>query len=181
MPPLETIAAFSSILTPFILVGLGALGWWIRSRIEHERALEQALHEDRIMVYYRLLEPYVIVFTAEAYVAQKYNGKTKEQAFMDLVLSVDYREAGIKLALTGTDQVIRAYNGLSQFYFQHGGDLAIVLGDERTAYTDQLLHLFATFLLEIRRSMGNEHTELQPIETLRFLINDIDKYMQEGP
>src|ERR1051325_9206364 len=90
---LQYIAAIGSIATPILVLILTALGWTIRNRIERARQLEEKLREDRIQIYYEILEPFIIILTKdEAFTAEKaYRGKAKDQIAIEKVISLKYR------------------------------------------------------------------------------------------
>ena len=72
---LDTISAIATLVTPFLLLGLGGLGWLIKSKIQASQAkagsrdsrireLEDKLRENRITTYNAILEPFFLLFTS---------------------------------------------------------------------------------------------------------------------
>ena len=71
---------------------------------------------------------------------------------------------GFKLALMGSDGVLKAYNDLMQYFYKVQGNTD----------TKIIIPLLGTFLLEIRRGMGNVSTGVNNLEMLEWLIKDIN-------
>jgi hypothetical protein len=175
------VTAISSIVTPFLILILAGIGWLIRSSIEVERQketkeierikeLEDKLRDDRIEIYNALLEPFFILFTTDAVFSQdpKYKGKKKDELSIGKMLTVDYRKVGFKLSLLADDSVVRSYNQLMQFFYQAEENT-----DELEIKTSHWIKLLADLLLEIRKSMGNQTTELSNWEMLEWFMTDI--------
>ena len=166
---LDTITAIGAIATPVLLALLAGLGWLLKQSFERSqlrqlnqaarvRELEDKLREDRIETYNALLEPFFLLFTSEAAYSQdpKYKGKKKDEMAISRMLSVEYRKIGFKLSLVASDEVVRAYNALMQFFYHDDGDASAVL-----VKTSVWVKLLADLLLKVRRSMGNEATTLE--------------------
>ncbi len=177
---IQLFIAIGSVTTPILLVVFSAVGWAIKRKIEsgqrseeRVRKLEEELREDRLKIYIEVLEPFVIIFTKdEGLAAEKaYKGKKKEELAKDKILSMSYRQTVFKLSLFASDEVIRSYNDLMQFFYTQT-ELPSSAPQETTA---QLMYLFGGFLLAIRRSVGNENTNLDNLEMLEWLISDIKR------
>jgi len=175
-----------AVVTPLLVLVLTGLGWHIKSKFETSRArdaraeerirqLEDKLREDRIETYNLLLEPFFVLFTADAVFSQdpKYKGKRKDQLSIGKMLTVEYRRVGFKLALLADDAVVRAYNRLMQFFYKgaHEG----LQEEELLVRTSQWIELLSQLLLEIRRSMGNAGTELTNWEMIEWFMSEADK------
>jgi hypothetical protein len=173
---LDVITAVGAIATPILVLVLGGLGWVIKSRIEKSIKQEEALRADRVAVYNQVLEPFIIMFMKEEFLRSdpKYKGKTKDMAIGETINSVSYRQAAFRLALMGSDSVLRAFNELMQFFYQPGVDVVIKSDPKRS------MELLGDFLLEIRKSVGNETTTIQNLEMLEWFINDIRKFKKNG-
>lgn len=153
-----------AILVP-LLMGLGGfIAWIIKSKVEELRAIEERLREQRRTVYAKLIEPYVQLFADP-------KGAGKAKALQSIV-SYDYRRNAFDLNLLGSDEVIRAYNALMMHVYEA----------DRTGQRDpkELMPLFGTLLLELRKSLGNKRTQLAPIDMLRGMIKDIDQALGLG-
>lgn len=161
-PEVDVPNWIDALVIPFLL-GLGALAsWFIRSWVEHRRALEAQLANQRRQTYAEILDPYIKVFV-------KANMDDPEtQAEIERVLtSYEYRRAFFDLGLFGSDDVVRSYNALMQYTFKHDGsqqrDVAI-----------EMLRLWGKLLLSIRRE-GNPGTKLTEWEMLEGMIKDIER------
>lgn len=180
---LDTISAVATLVTPVLLVVLGGIGWLIQNKIGTSQAkqdvqtarireLEDKLREDRIKTYNALLEPFFLLFTSDASFAQdkKYKGKEKNDLAISRMLSVEYRQTGFKLSLVASDEVIRAYNRLMQFFYHSEADARPL--EEKMVHW---IALMGTLLLEIRKSMGNESSKLDRWEMIEWFMQDAPK------
>lgn len=170
---LDYLTAVGSVATPILVLILTAVGWKLRQSVERERELEDKLREDRINTYNLILEPFIILFMTEAaWAMDKANrGKDKGEIATAKMLSLEYRKYAFKLSLVGSDPVVLAYNDLMQFFY---------LQSEITASTEEklkkMMSLLGTFLLEIRRSMGNETTKLSNLQMLEWFMQDARRW-----
>jgi hypothetical protein len=177
---LDTISAIATLVTPVLLVILGGIGWLIQNRMEASHArqeaqaariaeLEDKLREDRITTYNALLEPFFLLFTSEAAFAldPKFKNKKKDEIALSRMLSVEYRQVGFKLSLVANDSVVRAYNKLMQFFYHTDEDARLI--EEKTSHW---IDLMGTLLLEIRKSMGNQSSDLDRWEMIEWFMKD---------
>jgi len=166
------LTVFGAVATPLLVAVLGALGWRLRTRIERQIDLERKLRDDRIEIYSHILEPFIVVFMSDA--AWKSDPKNKNRDKNDLgarqILSLDYRKTGFRLALLGSDGVVKAYNELMQYFF------AAPEGKADEKHVVGMLERIGTLLLEIRKSMGNETTTLDRWAMLEWFITDARKH-----
>jgi hypothetical protein len=169
---LPYLTAIGSIATPILVLALTALGWRLRRRLERRLELEDKLRDDRIETYNDILEPFVILFTSdEAWKIDPENrNKDKNALAMQTMLSLEYRRKAFKLSLVASDSVVGAYNNLMQFFFQRAGH------DPSEADIKEMLSLMGAFLLEIRRSVGNESTRLDNWQMLEWFLTDARQY-----
>ena len=136
--------------------------------MDRVQELEEKLREDRIKIYNDILEPFIILLTkAEGLPNTKeYRGKTNIEAGSEKALSFEYKQTAFKLSLIGSDDVLRSFNNLMQYFYN----------EDTKKNSKEFMVLFGTLLLEIRKSVGNQNTDLEPLEMLEFLITDIRKY-----
>lgn len=170
---LDYLAALGSIATPMLVLVLTAIGWNLRRRVERQLELEDKLREDRITTYNHILEPFIILLMSDAaWQHDKQNrGKVKSEIATGKMLSLEYRKIAFKLSLIGSDAVVLAYNDLFQhFYSQSGTSIA---SEENVKI---MMGLLGRFLLEIRRSMGNEATRLNQWQMLEWFMTDARKW-----
>ena len=152
-------------LSPLLLVVGGIVTWFIRSRYEAQKAIEERLHGEHRRVYADILEPYTELFAS----LSRGGGVSKEVE--EKITSKDYRKAIFELGLLGSDGVVRAYNDLMQYFFKLGSD------EKPDMY--ETMGLWGTLRLEIRKSLGNKKTKLSAFDMLRGEIKDIDKFPNE--
>lgn len=170
---IDYLSAIGSIATPVIVLLLTAVGWKYRKSFERKIELEEKLRTDRIEIYNAILEPFIILLmTDAAWQSDKKNkGKDKEALATSQMLSLDYRKLAFKLSLIANDAVVRSYNNLMQYFYNHANEA----GTPSTGKLKEIMSLLGTFLLEIRRSMGNETTELDSWAMLEWFMSDARK------
>jgi len=166
---LDYLSAVGAIATPVLILFLTSVGWKLRQSVERRNELEDKLREDRIHTYNQILEPFIIILMPDAAWEQDPKNKNKNKGDLATakMLSLEYRNYGFKLALVGSDSVVEAYNNLMQFFFAQGGNSI----PSRT-HIKQMLELLGTFLLEIRKSMGNETTKLTNWQMLEWFFKE---------
>lgn len=161
------------------LLFLGAAAtYFSQRRIEQLKAEKQALaaaqarlHEaelrlrdERRRVYLKVLDPYIEVLQALG------TGLPAGEANRRLG-SIDHRKAAFELKLTGTDEVVRAFNEFARYIIdsrQHASDPPGVI-----------LRHWAVLLQAIRRSVGEPSTTITPREMLLDWVADIDTVFPE--
>lgn len=182
---LALITAIGSVVTPVMVLILAGLGWTVRQSFERNqereiylRELEEKLREDRIDIYNKILEPFIILLTSDTAFEneKKYENTTKEKVATNLMLSIDYRQTGFKLALMGSDDVVRAYNDLMQFFYgQENAEQESTQITNKEDRTLTIFNLLGRFLLKIRKSVGNRQSKLDNLEMLEWMIKDMRK------
>lgn len=190
---LDIISVIVSAATPILILILTGIGWVIGDRIkrqtdqerqqfeiqqkneDHYRQLEESLRPERVDLYNKILEPFIVALTKDSIISQdkRFRGKTADGAVNSLVLSLDYKTTSFQLALIGSDSVVRAFNKLMQHLYKN------TQGNNTSESSERLMKLLGEFLLEIRRSVGNENTELDNLEMLEWLITDIQQYRSD--
>jgi len=171
---LAYVTATGAVLTPIFVAVLGVIGLKMRAKLDRHFELEKQLREDRIEIYNDMLEPFVILFMSKE--AWKIDPKNKNKngdknlLAQQTLSSFDYRRKAFKMSLVGSDTVVMAYNNLMQYFFQRGDYSE---EDLSSAEIKKVMELVGRFLLEIRRSMGNEATKLDHWQMLEWFIKDI--------
>jgi hypothetical protein len=193
---IQVVTAIGAVATPIlilILTGIGrGIGMRLERRLEREDKLRERqlvredrlldrqlelqdkLREDRITTYNKILEPFVIFLTTDAAwkVDPKNKSRDKNTVAQQALLSLEYRREAFKMSLVGSDGVVASYNDLMQYFYQlgTGGE---TMGVDRVKDISRLL---GRFLLEIRKSMGNEATELDHWQMLEWFMVDARAY-----
>lgn len=129
------------------------------------------MREDRIKVYYGILEPFILLLmTKTAWESEPKNrGKDKDQLATRMLLSLEYRQLAFRLSLIGSDAVVNAYIELTRYFTSR--DPSVPAGREEARMTIRLL---SQFLLEIRRSMGNDQTTINQRQMVEWFVADKD-------
>lgn len=168
---IDFVAAFGSAFTPVVVVVftliLTIIGWKYRQSLERSLKLEEQLRADRVEIYKRILDPFIIMFMSDAAWAAdpKNKSKDKNASAIALMMSVDYRKTSFHLSLIGSDGVVTAHSNLFQYMY-----------NTSDYDTQKVMSLLGNFLLEIRKSMGNESTSLDNWGMLKWFITDISKF-----
>ena len=76
--------------------------------------------------------------------------------------------------MIGADEVVRSFNAVMQYIFQFDAN-----GGEKPD-ARELMRLWGSFLLEIRKNVGNPKSQLTAVDMLRGQIKDIDAFMGPG-
>ena len=172
---IQIVTAIGAIATPILLAILSAVGWQLRRKVERRIELENQLRGDRIAIYNDIIEPFVILLmTEEAWSQDKKNkGRNKNKAAIQQMLSLEYRRRGFQMSLMGSDEVVRSYNALLQYFYGQSDK------PENFSLPDVLL-LLGEFLLEIRKSMGNEMTQLEAWDMIEWWMKDARALREQG-
>ncbi|WP_024333387.1 hypothetical protein [Desulfotignum balticum] len=171
---IDYLTAISSLATPILVLLLTAVGWKYRQSMERKIKLEEKLRDDRIEIYNKILEPFVILLMSDAAWNSNPKNKNKDKNIIatSQMLSLEYRQVSFKLSLMGSDEVVTSFNNLFQHFYNQSEE-------EQKARTKTnlkgMMVLLGTFLLEIRRSMGNESTKLDNWAMLEWFITDARK------
>lgn len=129
------------------------------------------MREDRIAVYHGILEPFILLLmTKAAWDSEPKNrGKNKDEVAARMLLSLEYRQLAFRLSLIGSDPVVSAYVRLVTYFSSR--DSSLPAGREEARMTIELL---SKFLLEIRRSMGNEQTTITQRQMVEWFVAEKD-------
>ena len=175
---IDIATAIGAIATPILVLVLGGIGWRIRTSLERRFELEDNLREDRIEAYNDILEPFVILFMSDAAWKSDPKNKSRDKNLIaqQKLLSLEYRRKAFKMSLVGLEEVVTTYNDLMQYFFQRVDkvDQSVTKHDVK-----EMISLVGKFLLEIRRSMGNETTKLDHWQMLEWFITDARRYRSE--
>ena len=169
-----------SLIIPALLLIGGLIGglvvWTYRQSLERKMRLEQDLRGDRVDLYYQIIEPFVLLLTSsDAWT--KDNGKMA----MSMLASVAYRTAAFKLRLVANDNVLRTYDRLMEYFAQASADAAEGVSQGRRETTIDRL---GGFLLAIRKSIGNEATEMTRPEMVEWILSHdavVNQKARESP
>lgn len=169
---LDYLTAFGAITTPILVLVLTGIGWKVRRSFDRQLELEDKLRDKRIETYNHILEPFIILLMSDAAWSQdsKNKGKDKGEHALKQLLSLEYRRQGFRLSLVGTDEVVRSYNNLMQFFYAMGDSATPTDGNLKS-----MMSLLGQFLLEIRKSTGNESSGLTNWEMLEWFMTDARK------
>jgi hypothetical protein len=170
---LDFVTAIGSIATPIIVLIISSIGWKAKNRIERKMDLDNKLRNDRIEIYNKILEPFIILLMSDAaWESDKKNkGKDKGAFATSTMLTLEYRHHGFMLALMANDSVVKAYNNLMQYIYNM--EEAKKAGN--IDFLKDMMELLGNFLIEIRKSMGNETTNLDCWDMCEWWMSDTRK------
>ena len=171
---IDYVVAVGAVATPLLVLVLSAIGWKFRQSIERRVTLEDKLRDDRIEIYNQILEPFIILLMNDTAWASdpKNKGKNREKTVTSKMLSLEYRKVSFKLSLIGSDPVVIAFNNLMQYSYNDSGNNPT----NSSKNPKEIMSLLGAFLLEIRKSMGNESTRIDNWGMLEWFITDIKKF-----
>ena len=191
---LDILTAIGSLVTPILIVVVSSAFLVIQRRIEagqkreealHQRALrlEEQIREERVDIYLDVLEPFVLMFAKDTSTGGRPSRRkvTSQQTAEEKLLSPEYRKAVFNLLLFASDDVARAFNSLMQTFYKMPSDSETSVTAEGTQPTaiDGVV-AFGAFLLEVRKSIGNEGSALDKIEMLEWMITDIESLREQS-
>lgn len=167
---LEYLSAIGSVATPILVLLLTGVGWSIRNKQERIFKLEERLQEDRIATYNEILEPFILLLLSEAAWKSdpRNKNKDKNEIATQKMLSLEYRKQGFKMSLLGSDQVVKAYNDIMHYFFSRDENSTEISEKD----LKDMMILLGVFLLEIRKSMGNQSSKLDSWDMLEWFLTD---------
>jgi len=148
---------------PLLVFVGGLISWFLKNRKEELKAIEERALEKRIETYNKILNPFIVLFSA----TKKDDQKMKQKA-LDEILSVEYRKAGFNLITFGSDEMVISYNKMMQGFYNKPSD--------DTANT---MKNFANFVLSIRKDVYDKNTKLKEWDMLKFMITDIEEFIRK--
>lgn len=182
---LDYVVAVGTISTPILVLIIGAIVWKYQKSIERRTKLEEQLRDDRIETYNQILEPFIILLMSDAAWASdpKNRNKDKFNVATSKMLALEYRKTSFRLSLIGSDAVVKSFNNLMQFSFHMSTSRNASASQSATRESDtrKMVSLLGNLLLEIRRSMGNEATEIDNIGMIEWFITDAREYRETDP
>ena len=175
---IDYVTAIGSIATPILVLVLTAIGWTIRTNLQRKIELEDKLRNDRVEIYNIILEPFIMLLTPKkAWQSDiKNKNKDKDQIAVNLMLTMEYRKKAFQLSLVANDEVVKSYNNLMQYFYSRSEE---VESKPSISELKDMMSLLGKFLLEIRKSTGNETTKLDNWEMLEWFITDVRKYKHQ--
>lgn len=176
---LTEIGTLAQIITPILILIASGIGWVIKRNFEEAQRREERfrdseakLRDERIKVYYSIIEPYILILSDDDNILslpeyKKYKSKklSKNEIAVEIMRSVNYKRAGLQLVWFGSDEVIKAFNRMMQYSYKN---------IDGQSDPKELFQHFGNFLLEIRRSVGNEITELNYFDMFEGFFRDAD-------
>ncbi len=169
---IDYVTAIGAIATPVIVLLLTAVGWKYRQSYERKIKIEEKLRDDRIEIYDQILEPFVLLLMPDSAWQSNPKNKNKDKAkeATNILLSLNYRKVSFRLSLIGSDNVVQAFNDL----FKHFYAMKNAQDAKSSSNMENMMIRLGNFLLEIRKSMGNESTKLDNWSMLEWFIKDLD-------
>ena len=169
---IDYIVAIATVFTPLLILLLSAIGWRYKQSIEHKIQLEEKLRDDRIEIYNQILEPFIILLMSDSAWSSDSKNRSKDKFTVATkkMLSLEYRKTSFKLSLIGSDSVVSSFNNLMQYFYARDADSP---ASEKDIH--DMISLLGTFLLEIRKSMGNESTKIDNWGMIEWFMSDAKK------
>lgn len=149
--------------TPVLVTVGGVISWFLKSRKEELKAIEEKALEKRVTIYNEILNPLIVLFAKGA------SDKEKQNALKQIV-TVEYKKAAFNLITFGSDELVNSYNLMMQSFYKGEADIDPQLS----------LKKFAAFILSIRKDLYNKNTRLKEWDMLKFMITDIDNITKKS-
>ena len=109
-------------------------------------------------------------------IESKKQKKDRYKIATEKMLSLEYRKTSMRLSLIGSDSVVSAYNELMQYVYNRSETSTSHPSDNW-----EMVSRLGDFLLEIRKSMGNESTNIDNWGMLEWFLNDARKLRDKRP
>lgn len=154
----------SIIAAPVLIFFGGLISWFLKTRSDDIKAMEERAIEKRFETYKVILNPFIMLFAA----SKTNNTKIHEKALSEIT-SVEYRRAGFDLMTFGSDQMVTSYNDMMQGFYKGTNE------EDPNA----TMRKFANFILSVRKDLYNKNTKLKHWDMLKFMINDFDTAINE--
>lgn len=162
----EFIPAIIGLILLLILTSLSAGGIvaiYYKNRLEKLRDLDDKIRQERKKVYLGILQPLFLLLK-----------KPSDKELFDLINTSEYRQTTYELSFIGSDDAIRTYGDLMQFFYRSENPKEPKLTSwNRNVKT---LNLIGKLLLAIRKDFGNSKTKLKENDMLRHVIKDLYKF-----
>lgn len=162
----EFIPVIIGLILLVVLTSLSAGGIvaiYYKNRLETLRDLDDKIRQERKKVYLDILQPLFLLLK-----------KPSDKELFDLVNTLEYRQTTYELSFIGSDDAIRTYGDLMQFFYRSENPKEPKLSSwDRNVKT---LDLVGKLLLAIRKDFGNSKTDLKENDMLRHVIKDLYKF-----
>ena len=89
----------------------GLISWFLKTRKEDLRTIEERALERRIETYNTILHPLIVMFS------NRTNEKEKSKAINEIG-SITYRKAAFNLMTFGSDEMVNSYNDMMQSFYK---------------------------------------------------------------
>ena len=143
------------------VLAISAFAWLMRTNIMTQRKYEETVRDKRLDTYEEVLSPFIALLTASESDDEK---ASIQQEALKRIKSQEYRALAFKLTFIGSDNTVRAFNALWQFFY------TLEKNPELDAKSGLLR--FGDLLVAIRKDLGNR-TNLQNTEMMAWMIKDI--------
>lgn len=150
------------IILSILVVAIGGGGIFnlvVKARLDELHEINERLTTERRKIYADILAPYIKLFAAIS------RDELNRVDLKQQITSDEYKKAIFELGLLGSDEVVRAYNALMQYFFK--------LAASEKQDMRETIRLWGGLRLEIRKSLGNKKTKLNAFDMLRGEITDI--------
>lgn len=144
-----------------IILILGLFIWRYQYQMERRFKMAENLQGYKIEVYKKIMKPLIAVNITEG--AWKLNPESKQYATpkeyaISILMSVEYRMGLFELCMFCSDEALRIYYR--------------IMDPDLVNKPTEPLSLLADLILEIRKSIGNEKTELTKEDVITPFVSD---------
>lgn len=166
---LTFISTLGAVITPILLAIFSLIFANQNKKQERLVKLEENLRSERVEVYNKILEPFIIAATPELLLHKdkRYINKTPGDAAGSLITTPEYKSIQFKLFLIGSDEVIQAFDKLMYYFYSTNFQ-------ETSVDMKILLPKLSELILSIRKGVGNEKTKINKRLAINLFVKDAD-------
>lgn len=170
---LQALGPIFTILTPFLLLGIGGLGWLYRSEREKRRELEHRLNEKKAQIYHDYIENMTRVFTNETMLEQK-KGHSKKKIFDMTIKNFEFCRNSL---IYGSSEIVNLQSQYMSFMFSTSRDDEMA-DDEGHEFLRKHLEYISRIISAMRKELGHPKPEVTIENIGDMFITDFDDYRE---
>lgn len=150
-----------AIISPILLTVGGIISWFLKTRSESQELAEERAREKRLEIYNIILDPYIVITTPAA-------TKSEKEKALSNISSVKYKRAAFNLITFGSDETVRSFNKIMQYFFESK--------NEEDTDKPEVIYHFSNLVLNIRRDLYSKKSKLSRSEVIEFTITDMNAH-----
>ena len=166
----------ANVFTPILIALLGIVVWRYRISMERKIKLEEKLVDEKMEIYYQVLEPYIVLWSPGVSWNSRDDRETNLHVARKALLSPEHVKSTFKLSLIGSDGVVLAFRELRKHLF----GMKLDSREPNEADVKVALELLGNLILEIRKNMGNRATAIDGWGMIEGLVFEASRIQTKG-